>query len=489
MAYQNLGEFLDALRQSGELCEVAAEVDPQLEITEIADRMVKKEGPALFFRRVRGSSIPLAINLFGSSARMNRALGVQDAEDLAAKIEAFVNPEMPKNFIEKLSHLPKLAALDTLVPKTVRQGPCQEVVILRGEGPMLDKLPILKCWPSDGGKFITFPLVFTKDPATGRRNCGLYRMHVYDNETTGMHWQIHKDGAEHFRRLGANGKKRLEVAAVIGCDPATMFAAACPLPYGVDELSLAGFLRGRPVETVRCRTIDLEVPAHAEIVLEGYVEEGETRMEGPFGDHTGFYSRAKEFPVFHLTAMTHRRDPVYVTTVVGKPPMEDCYMGKAIERIFLPLLKRQLPEIADLHLPWEGCFHNLAVVSIRKSYPEQARKVMSALWGLGQMMFSKCIVVLDHDADIQNLREVAWRVLNNVDPQRDFSFAVGPLDELDHAAERDFFGSKVGIDATRKSEAEGMKRPWPEEIAMTDTVRRLVSGRWNDYGLDEKYRP
>jgi 4-hydroxy-3-polyprenylbenzoate decarboxylase len=486
MAYKNLEEFLTELRRRSEIHDIETEVDPILEVTEIYDRVVKSGGPALFFHKVKGSDIPLVINLFGSASRMSTALSVEDVEEIARRIEEFTEMKTPDTFLKKLQVLPKLGSLHALLPKTVRSAPCQEVVIYPGEGPMLDKLPVIQCWPQDGGKFITFPLVISKDPETGKRNVGLYRMHVYDNQTTGMHWQIHKDGAEHFRRLPKGTKKRLEVAAVLGADPVTMFSAACPLPSGMDEFMLAGFIRQEPVELVKCKTIDLEVPAQAEIVLEGYVEEGDLRMEGPFGDHTGFYSRAKEFPVFHVTCMTHRRRPVYVTTVVGRPPMEDCYMGKAIERIFLPLIKKQLPEIVDMNLPWEGCFHNLMVVSIRKSYPEQAKKVMNAIWGFGQMMFSKCIIVLDHDANIQDAREVAWRTLNNVDPKRDIVFTEGPVDELDHSANQDFFGSKMGIDATRKTEAEGMKRPWPEDMVMTEEIKRLVSGRWKEYGLDSQ---
>jgi 4-hydroxy-3-polyprenylbenzoate decarboxylase len=486
MAYKNIEEFILELRRNNEIHEIQAEVDPVLEVTEIYDRTVKQGGPALLFRKVKGSSIPLAINVFGSFSRMNRALGVDSFESVAQRIEELTEMKPPDNLLQKIQMLPKLGALNNLLPKTVKSAPCQEVVIRAGEGPMIDKLPVIQCWPGDGGKFITFPLVISRDPENGKRNVGLYRMHVYDNQTTGMHWQIHKDGAEHFRRLPKGSKKRLEVAAVLGADPATMFSAACPLPAGMDEFMMAGFLRKEPVELVKCKTIDLEVPAQAEIVLEGYVEEGEMRIEGPFGDHTGFYSRAKEFPVFHVTCMTHRRNPIYVTTVVGRPPMEDCYMGKAIERIFLPLVKKQLPEIVDMNLPWEGCFHNLIVVSIRKSYPEQAKKVMSAIWGLGQMMFSKCIVVLDHDANIQDIKEVAWRAFNNVDPRRDVVFTDGPVDELDHSASQDFFGSKMGIDATRKTEAEGMKRPWPEDMDMTDEIKKRVSERWKEYGFNGK---
>jgi 4-hydroxy-3-polyprenylbenzoate decarboxylase len=431
--------------------------------------------------------MPLVINLFGSRKRMAMALGVKDISEIAERIHSFLDLKPPQGLFEKLAMIPKLSELNAVLPKFVKHAPCQEKVVLADEGKMLDQLPAIQCWPKDGGKFITFPLVITKDPETNKRNLGLYRMHIYDDRTTGMHWQIHKDGAEHFRKLRKGGKGRLPVACVIGADPATMFAAACPLPSGMDELMLAGFLRRHSVELIKCKTIDLEVPAEAEIVLEGYVEEGEMRLEGPFGDHTGFYSRAKDFPVFHVTCMTHRKNPVYVTTVVGRAPMEDCYMGKAIERIFLPMIQKQFPEIIDIHLPWEGAFHNCLILSIRKSYPEQGKKIIHAIWGLGQMMFSKMIVVLDHDANIQDLKEVSWRVLNNMDPKRDIVFGEGPLDELDHAAAKDFGGSKIGIDATRKSEAEGMQRPWPEDIVMTDEIRRRVEARWREYGLDEKY--
>nr|MBU9889892.1 menaquinone biosynthesis decarboxylase [Candidatus Omnitrophota bacterium] len=419
MAFKNLQEFMKALREQGELANVSVPVDPVLEVTEIYDRVVKKQGPALFFREVTGATIPLVINLFGSWKRVGLALGVKDIAEIAERIQGFLDLKVPRNLFEKIAMIPKLAELNEVIPKAVKQAPCQEQVVMAGEGPMLDRLPILQCWPKDGGKFITFPLVITKDPETHQRNVGLYRMHVYDDRTTGMHWQIHKDGAEHFRKLKKNGHGKLPVACVIGADPVTMFAAACPLPGGLDELMLAGFLRRKAVGLVKCKTIDLEVPAESEIVLEGYVEEGEMRMEGPFGDHTGFYSRAKEFPIFHITCMTHRKDPVYVTTVVGRPPMEDCYMGKAIERIFLPMIQKQFPEITDIHLPLEGSFHNCLIVAIRKSYPEQGKKIIHALWGLGQMMFSKFIVVVDADANVHNTGDVLFRMGANVDPWRD----------------------------------------------------------------------
>jgi len=477
--YRDLREFLALLAKFEELHEIKTEVDPELEITEIYDRIVKSEGPALLFRNVKGSQIPLVINLFGSKKRIELLLGQGGGEGIAQKIHELFETKPPQGFFEKLSFLPKLKDLDAINPKIVSSGVCQEIV--RTEGPMLDLLPVQKCWPEDGGKFITFPLVITKEPQTGKRNVGLYRMHVYDNRTTGMHWQIHKDGAEHYRRLKKG--ERMEVACVLGADPLQLFSAACPLPYGMDEFSLAGFLRGESVKLVKGKTIDLEVPADAEIVLEGYVEAGEMRLEGPFGDHTGFYSRAKDFPVFHVTAMTHRRDPIYVSTVVGRPPMEDCYMGKAIERIFLPVIQKQLPEIIDMNLPWEGCFHNCLIVSIRKSYPQQAKKVMSAIWGLGQMTFSRSILVFDHDCNIQDLKEVAWRAFNNVDPKRDMTFTEGPIDELDHSANQDFFGSKVGIDCTRKLPEEGMVRPWPEDMVMSEEVKALVTRRWKEYGF------
>lgn len=479
VGYRNLREFLDLLRKSGELREISAPVNPELEITEICDRVVKREGPALLFRSVKNSSIPLAINIFGSFRRMNLALGVSSIEEVAQRIQEFLEARPPQTLMEKISFLPKLKELEALNPKIVSSGACQEIILK--DGPMLELLPIQKCWPEDGGRFITFPLVVTRDPETGKRNVGLYRMHVYDNQTTGMHWQIHKDGAEHYRRL-KKGQK-LEVAVALGAHPIHLFAAACPLPYGVDEFALAGFLQGQAVELVRCKTIGLEVPADAEIVLEGYVQEGEMRLEGPFGDHTGFYSRAKDFPVFHVTAMTHRKEPIYLSTIVGRPPMEDGYMGKAIERIFLPVIQKQIPEVVDIHLPWEGCFHNCLIVSIRKSYPHQARKVMSAIWGLGQMSFSRSILVFDADCNIQDLKEVAWRAFNNVDPKRDLVLSEGPIDELDHSANQDFFGSKVGIDCTRKLEAEGMARPWPEDIVMSEEMKAYVSRRWQEYGI------
>lgn len=479
MSFKNLSEFIEALKKAGELREINTEVDPVLEITEIYDRVVKQEGPALLFKNVKGSKLPLLINTFGSMKRMSLLFGVNNVEEVAQRIHSFLDMKAPSGFMDKVKMIPKLGELNALGPKTVSSGACQEVVITNG--PMLELLPVIQCWPKDGGKFITFPMVITKDPESGSRNVGLYRMHMYDNQTTGMHWQIHKDGAEHYRRL-KDGQK-LDVAVVLGCDPTLLFAAACPLPFGVDEFMLAGFLKKNPVELVKCKSIDLEVPADSEIILEGYVVKGEMRREGPFGDHTGFYSRAKDFPVFHLKTMTMRKNPTYLTTVVGRPPQEDCYMGKAIERIFLPILKKTLPEIVDMNLPWEGVFHNCLIISIRKSYPGHAQKVMSAIWGLGMMSLTKSIFVFDADCNVQDLKEVAWRAFGNVDPKRDVVFAEGPVDELDHSASKDFIGSKIGFDCTRKTEAEGMARPWPEDMEMSDEIKKLVSQRWDEYGL------
>jgi 4-hydroxy-3-polyprenylbenzoate decarboxylase len=368
-------------------------------------------------------------------------------------------------------------------PKGVSSGPVKEVI--RKDDFSLAEFPVLHCWPQDGGRYITLPMVFSKNPETGKRNCGMYRMQVYDERTTGMHWQTHKQGAEHYRRLAAQGGSdtKMPVAVAIGADPATMYSAILPLPPDLDEMMISGFLRGKPVEMVKCETCDLEVPANAEIVLEGYVELGELRREGPFGDHTGFYSLEDDYPVFHITCVTHRKDPIYATTIVGPPPMEDFYMGKAIERIFLPLMRMQLPEIRDICMPAEGVFHNLILVSIRKSYPLHARKVMHAIWGLGQAMFSKVIVVVDEDVDVQNVREAAWKALNNIDPERDIQFVLGPVDSLDHASRMVNYGSKMGVDATRKWKEEGFTRPWPDVIRMPDDVRTRVDALWKKAGL------
>ncbi len=508
MPYTDLREFIRALEFHGELARIPFEVDPVLEITEFADRSVKRAGPALLFEKPKGSAVPVLINAFASFRRMQIALEVDSLDDVAARISAFLEMQRPEGLVDKIKMLPKLFELGSFFPKTVATGPVKEVI--RYDGFSLFDYPILHCWPQDAGRFVTLPLVFSKNPDTGKRNCGMYRLQVFDHRTTGMHWQTHKQGAEHYRRLAAQASSeasglsgagrrpaqqtsgtvpvqtnspRLDIAVALGADPATIFSAILPLPPDLDEMLFAGFLRSKPVEMVKCETSDLEVPAQAEIVLEGYVELGELRREGPFGDHTGYYSLEDDYPVFHVTCITQRRDPVYPATIVGPPPMEDYFMGKTIERIFLPLLRLQLPEVRDMAMPAEGIFHNLVLVSIRKSYPGHARKVMHSLWGTGQAMFSKCIVVVDEDVDVQDTREVAWRALNNIDPQRDIEFVLGPIDSLDHASRLPNYGSKMGIDATRKWPQEGFTRPWPDVIRMSDDIRLRVDELWKRAGL------
>lgn len=481
MAYGDMREFIALLKKKKLIKTVKAEVDPVLEIAEINDRVVKKEGPAILFENCTGAKMPCVVNLFGSYERMQMALEVNDLNDIGGQMLEFLEPEIPTNLMQKLKALPKLKRLSDFLPKYVKTGPCKDVIIK--DNPSLDIIPILKTWPQDGGRFITLPMVFTKDPETGERNCGMYRMQVYDSKTTGMHWHMHKDGARHYRKAEQMGK-RLDVAVAIGADPAVMYSSTAPLPEGIDEMLFAGFLRKSPVELVKCETVDLEVPANAEIVLEGYVEPGERRIEGPFGDHTGYYSLADEFPVFHVTCITHRKDAIYPATIVGKPPMEDCYIAKATERIFLPLLRKQLPEVVDMNLPIEGVFHNIALISIDKRYPGHARKVMYALWGMGQMSFTKMIVIVDKWVNVQDTSEVVWRIGNNVDPQRDVVILEGPLDVLEHASRIPAYGGKLGIDATKKIPAEGFTREWPDDIVMDKEIVDLVDRKWKEYGLE-----
>lgn len=478
-APKDLRSFIRLLEERGKLHRIKVPVDAELEITEIADRVVKAGGPALLFEQVRGYGMPVLINAFGSSERMSWALGVERLEEVADRLRKLLRPDLPGSFLGKLRALLDLKDLAALAPRRVSSGRCQEVV---EPSPSLLSLPALKCWPLDAGRYITLPMVITRDPETGRRNVGMYRMQIFGHREAGMHWQLHKGGADHLRR--ARPASRLEVAVALGADPACTYAASAPLPPDVDELLLAGFLRGEGVEMVPCKTVDLEVPASAEIILEGYVDPSELRPEGPFGDHTGYYSLQDLYPVFHLTAITHCRDPIYHTTIVGRPPMEDYFVGKATERIFLPLVQLICPEIVDMNMPAEGVFHNLVIVSVRKSYPGQARKVMYALWGTGQMMLARNIVVVDEDVNVHDLSEVAWRVLANVDARRDLVIVDGPVDVLDHAAPIPAFGGKLGIDATRKGAEEGYTRQWPPDIVMSEEIKRLVDMRWAEYGLD-----
>ncbi|MGH9416738.1 MAG: UbiD family decarboxylase [Terriglobales bacterium] len=523
MAYSDLREYVAALERAGELKRIATDVDPVLEIAEVTDRVSKSGGPALLFENPTGyRGKALLINQFGSRRRMAMALQVDAVDEIAGRIRALLEMKPPEGLLGKLKMLPMLAEVGAFFPRTVKTGVCQEVV--RREGFSALDFPVLQCWPGDAGRYITLPLVFSKHPVSGRRNVGMYRLQVFDGQTLGMHWQIHKQGAEHMRERqraggGAAGEQlrrahglpevqaalppyserppdgraaagprvadqgRMPVAVAIGTDPATTFSAILPAPPSLDEMMLAGFLRQKSVELVACQTVDLEVPANAEIVLEGYVDLDERRVEGPFGDHTGFYSLADHYPVLHLTCITHRRDPVYATTIVGKPPMEDGWMGHAVSRIFLPLMQMQFPEIVDVNLPVEGVFHNLMIVAIRKSYPGHARKVMSGIWGLGQAMFTKCIVVVDEGVDVQNTPEVVLHAFNHIDPERDIQFTLGPVDALDHASRLPNFGSKMGVDATRKWPSEGFARPWPDEIVMDAATKTRVDEIWKQLGL------
>ena len=485
MAYRNVQEWIKALEEAGELVRIREQISPRLEITEVSDRAIKAGGPALLFENVEsGSGMPVLMNAFGSLERMCMVLGVKSLDDAGADINDFIEAEAPRGIIQKLKLLPKVKRLSGIFPRIVSSAPCQEKVF-QGDDVDLEKLPVLKCWPDDGGPFITLPVVITRHPATGVRNVGMYRMQIFDHNTTGMHWHAHKDSANHCR-IAAQKGERLPVSVVIGPDPITTFAATAPLPEGIDELLFSGFMRHGPVDVVRCKSNGLEVPAESQIVLEGYVDPREKRVEGPFGDHTGYYSLADEYPVFHVECITMRNDPVYPATIVGKPPMEDCFMAKATERIFLPLIKRTLPEIVDINLPFEGVFHNLAFISIDKRYPGHARKVMHALWGLGQMMFTKFFVILDQEVDVQNTAEVLWRLGNNVDPGRDTVIVDGPVDALDHAAPMSGYGSKMGIDATRKWTEEGFSREWPEVIVMDAGVKEKVDRIWKSLGIPGK---
>jgi 4-hydroxy-3-polyprenylbenzoate decarboxylase len=551
LAYDDLRQWIAALDRAGELRRITTEADPILEIAEITDRVSKLHtaegasplprppagppfaasanggkqtlnpgGPALLFQNIKGyPGSQLLINQFGSESRMKLALGVNSLDEIAGRIRMFMDVKSPQGFLDKIKMLPLLTEAGKFFPKSVNTGPCKEV-IKRDNFSLLD-FPILQCWPKDAGRFITLPCVITRDPNSGKRNVGMYRLQVFDERTLGFHAQRQKVAAEHYRQalrnaasaaetttnagapllagfarsgkstavdlmartsggqvLSNNPSGKLEVAVAIGTDPAVTFSAIVPAPPDVEEYLIAGFLRASPVELVKCETVDLEVPASSEIVIEGYVNLDELRTEGPFGDHTGFYSLEDLYPVMHVTCITHRKNPIYATTIVGKPPMEDAYMGKAVERVFLPLMKLTIPELVDINLPIEGIFHNLMIVSIRKSYPGQARKVMNAIWSLGQAMFTKCIIVVDEDVNVQDLPDVTLKVLNHIDPERDIQFTLGPIDSLDHASRLPNYGSKMGIDATRKWPTEGFTRPWPDEIVMDAKTKALVDGKW-----------
>jgi 4-hydroxy-3-polyprenylbenzoate decarboxylase len=483
VAFTDLREFVAHLDKRGQLARVTVPVSRDLEIAEITDRVSKgpaEQNVALLFENVPGFDIPVLINAFGTSARMAAALGVERLDDLAPRVAKLLDLRMPGSLFDKLRKLGDLFDVAKAGPKHVRSASCQEVV--ETEHPSLATLPIIQCWPGDAGRYITLPMVFTRDPVSGARNVGMYRLQVFDDQTLGMHWQIHKGSAEHHR-VAEETDRPMEVAIALGGDPCSIYAASAPLPPGIDEMVFAGWLRGSGVPMVRCKTVDVEVPAEAEIVLEGWVDPAERRREGPFGDHTGYYSLARDYPVFHLKAITRRRNAIYPTTIVGRPPQEDYWLGKATERIFLPIIRLLVPEVVDMNMPAEGVFHNLVIVSIKKRYPGQARKVMYALWGLGLMMLAKTIVVVSEHVDVRNLSEVAWRATGNIDPKRDLVVIDGPMDDLDHAALRHRFGGKLGIDATEKTEMDGIGQPWPDEIVMNEEIRALVTRRWTDYGL------
>lgn len=482
MSYKNLQSFIEKLEEAGELKRIKTEVDPVLEITEITDRVSKANGPALLFENVKGSEFPVLINAMGSYKRMALALGVEDLKDIGDTIGEFMDMSNYLGLMKKIKSLPRLSRLATVFPiKLPGKGACQEII---DENPDLSKLPVLQCWPKDGGKFFTLPLVFTKDPETQIQNVGMYRMQVFDHNSTGMHWHLHKDGKEiyeSYKKIGG----RMPVSVALGCDPAVTYAATAPLPKVIDEMMFAGFLRKMPVTMVKSITNDIFVPAEAEFVLEGYVDvEEELRWEGPFGDHTGYYSLEDYYPVFHVTCITHRKNPVYPTTIVGKPPMEDCYMGKATEKIFLPLLKMTNPEIIDINFPLEGVFHSCVIISIKKRFPGHAAKLMNAVWGMGQMMYTKMVIVVDEEVDVQNMSTVLWKVFNNIDGKRDITISEGPLDALDHASNTPHYGSRVGIDATKKWPGEGHTRKWPDDIEMSPEIQDKVSKKWKEYGFD-----
>ncbi len=476
MAYRDLRDFILDLEEKGELLRIKDKVSPILEITEIADKVMKlpNGGKALLFENVEGyEGIPVLINAFGSERRMKMALGVENFEDIGWTLYRILKPEVPNTFLDKLKKIPELKKLNDALPKKVKSGPVKEIIKVGRDINIFD-FPVLKCWPKDGGRFITLPQVISKDPETGLRNVGMYRIQLLDRDKIILHWQIHKGGAKHYWKYKERGEK-IPVAVAIGGDPVLTYVASAPLPEDVDEYLFAGIIREKPVELVKCETVDIEVPANAEIVIEGYVDPNEPLAdEGPFGDHTGFYTPVDKYPVMHITAITHRKNPVYLTTIVGKPPMEDGWMGKATERIFLPLIKFNLPEVVDYNLPVSGCFHNFCFVSIKKRYPGHAYKVMDALWGMGQMMFTKNIVVFDEWVNVQDIDEVLWIWGNNVDPSRDIVIKKGVIDVLDHSTDYVGFGGKMGIDATTKWKEEGYKREWPEVIKMDEKVKEKV---------------
>src|SRR6059036_2746716 len=491
MALDNLRAFVGAIDAAGDLRRVEQPVSVDKEITEIADRCMKSAGggPALLFTQPTLTSggrsrYPVAINLFGSERRMSLALGVDCLDHVGARISELVALKVPEGLLGKLAMLPRLAEVAKFPPRMVGGRPPCQAVVIRAPDVDLSQFPVPVCWPEDGGPYITLPGVITKDPVSGVRNVGMYRVHVLGKNELAMHWQRHKVGAAHWRAMAERGET-MPVAIALGGDPASIYAASAPLPPTIDEFLFAGFLRGEGVRLAKAVTSDLEVPAEEEIVIEGQIDPREDLvLEGPFGDHTGFYSLADYYPKIHVTAITYRNDPIWPHTIVGRPPMEDYYLGHATERIFLPLLRLTIPEVVDLHMPAEGIFHNLVFVSIDKQYPGQAYKVMNGLWGQGLMSLAKVIVVVDKDVNVRDPKEAWWVALNHIDPERDVRFTMGPIDVLDHSSRAFTYGSKMGIDATRKWKEEGFTREWPNRIVMDPETKRRVDERWRDLGID-----
>lgn len=484
MPADNLQAFVNTLRKEKELVDVHEPVSAKFEITEIADRVMKGTGPALLFHNVQGSDHPLLINAFGSKKRMANALGVSDLNEIGGRIEDLLElTKGPgKGLMAKLQLLPRLREISKFPPRTTAKAPCQEIVH-RDDEVDLERLPVQTCWPEDGGPFVTLTMVHTQDPETGERNAGMYRVQRFDKKSAGLHWQRHKTGAAHFEKAKKLGQK-LPVAVTLGGDPATIYSASAPLPPGISEFVFAGFLRKEPVKLVKCLTNDLEVPAEAEIVIEGYADPEEPlTLEGPFGDHTGFYSLADYYPAMHVTAVTMRRNAIYPSTIVGRPPMEDTWLGYATERIFLPLTRLMLPEVVNYHMPPEGIFHNLVFVSIDKQYPGHAMKVGAGMLGLGLMSLAKMIVILDSDVNVEDTSEAWWVTLNNIDPERDIRMLPGPIDVLDHSSRAFSYGSKMIVDATKKWPEEGFTREWPEKIVMSEDIKKLVDEKWERYGI------
>lgn len=485
MALDDLRAFIAELERAGELRRIAAEVDPEFEITEIVDRLSKSGGPAVLFERVRGSALPVVANLFGSARRAALALGAEDVDEVAQRLRSLVGliKRRPKGVGDWLGLLPDIRPVLAMPPKAVRGAAPVQDVVLRGDEVDLGRLPLLRCWPGDGGRFITLPQVITADPETGERNVGIYRLQLHGPRALGLHWERHKGGAAHYAQARERGRP-IEVAAVLGGDPASIYAAGAPLPEGIDEYAFAGFLRGRPVELCRAVSVALDVPARAEIVIEGTVDPQELLPEGPFGDHTGFYDQGGPYPVLRVTALTMRRDAMFPAAVVGRPPMEDYWLlGHTSERLFLPLIQMLWPEISDVHVPPEGVANNLLFVSIRKRHPGQAYKVAYGLLGLGLLSLTKMIVVVDDWVSVRRPTDAWWAALCNCDPARDVLPLRGSGSVLDHALGGFSFGGKLLIDGTRKMREEGARGPWPEPVTMDPAVVARVTERWRAYGL------